>query len=93
MNMNKEQVELAVNTGLELLGPKSEIAIPVKLNDGVFLLKQLLVGIAQGQIGLGSTMEDKPKPAPQVAAAVHKAIEDQSPAPIDEAPDQELPND
>lgn len=56
--MNKEQVQLAVSAGLELLGDKSEVVIPVKLNDGVFLLKQLLMLIAQGQMGLQPTVQE-----------------------------------
>lgn len=50
--MNKQQVEIALAAGLELLGEKSEIAVPVRLNDGVFMLKQLLMAIANGQLGL-----------------------------------------
>ena len=68
--MNKQQVEMAVGSGLELLGEKSEIVIPVKLNDGVFLLKQLLMSIANGTIGLTPTTQqdtppgDPPPPPP-----------------------------
>jgi hypothetical protein len=52
MNLNKQQVELALSAGLELLGDKSEVVVPVKLNDGIFLLKQLMMAIANGQLGL-----------------------------------------
>lgn len=76
--MNKEQVAIAVQAGLELLGPESNTPIPARLNDGVFMLKQLLVGIAQGQIALapGQAATEPPatapKPAP-VPQAVKKA--------------------
>ena len=81
MQMTKETITLAVNTGIELLGPNSDIAIPSKHVDGVFLLKQMLAGIAKGEIGLGGTMGDEPKaPNPEVAKAVAKALEDQPPA-------------
>jgi len=62
--MNKAQVEIAISTGLEILGEKSEITIPVKHNDGVFLLKQLMMAIAQGQLGLTPTTVQAP-PAPE----------------------------
>jgi len=62
--MNKQQVELAVGAGMEILGDKSEIVIPVKLNDGVFLLKQLLRLIASGQMGLQPTVQQEPPIAP-----------------------------
>ena len=60
MMMNKEQVELSVKAGLELLGPESDISIPAKLNDGIFLLKQLLALIAQGQMGLQPVVQQPP---------------------------------
>lgn len=60
MNMNKPQVELALKAGLELLGEESDISVPVKLNDGVFLLKQLLMAIAGGQLGLTPVVAQAP---------------------------------
>lgn len=68
MNLTKEQIGLALQSGLELLGPESEVNIPVKLNDGVFLLKQLLGSIASGQIGLSNAVQqegptDPPNPS------------------------------
>ena len=60
--MNKQQVEMAVGSGLELLGDKSEVAIPARLNDGIFLLKQLLHLIASGQLGLQPTMQNQEPP-------------------------------
>lgn len=63
--MNKEQVEIALGAGLELLGEKSEIVIPVKLNDGVFMLKQLLLAIANGQLGLTPVTQPEPPTAPE----------------------------
>ena len=58
--MNKQQIELAVGTGLELLGDKSELVIPIKHNDGVFLLKQLLIAIGNGTLGLTPTVQTPP---------------------------------
>ena len=58
--MNQQQVELAVGAGLELLSDSSEVSIPAKLNDGVFLLKQLLLAIGQGQIGLTPVVQQDP---------------------------------
>ncbi len=71
--MNKQQVELAVGAGLELLGDKSETAIPAKLNDGIFFLKQLLMLIAQGQLGLTPTVQEpSPTPPKKVGEAIQK---------------------
>jgi hypothetical protein len=81
--MNKEQIAAAVQAGLELLGPESNTPIPARLNDGIFILKQLLVGIAQGQIALapGQASEQpveppaavqKPQPVPTKKAAKKK---------------------
>lgn len=67
MNMNKEQIGMAIKAGLELLGPDSEVAIPAKLNDGVFFLKGLLGGIAQGKISLGDAVQELAPPAPPAA--------------------------
>lgn len=65
--MNKQQIELAVGTGLELLGDKSELIIPVRLNDGVFLLKQLLMAIGNGSLGLTPTVQPPVTPEPPPA--------------------------
>lgn len=62
--MNKQQVETALGAGLELLGDKSELAIPVRLNDGVFMLKQLLMAIANGQLGLTPVNPTPPELTP-----------------------------
>ena len=67
MNLTKEQVGLAVHSGLELLGPNSSIQIPARLNDGVYTLKILLHGIAAGRIALSTAVhEDPPKPIVEV---------------------------
>lgn len=52
MNMNREQVAIAVTTGLTLLGPESKLELPASQLDGIFMLKALLNGIASGQIAL-----------------------------------------
>jgi hypothetical protein len=54
--MDKRQVQTAVGAGLELLGEKSDIEIPVRLTEGVFYLNQLLILIASGKIGLAPTV-------------------------------------
>jgi len=64
MNMNKQQIEIAIGTGLELFGDKSELAIPVRMNDGVFLLKQLLLAIGNGSLGLTPTQQVPPELTP-----------------------------
>lgn len=64
MIMNKEQIALAVRAGLELIGPESDVRIPARLNDGIFLLKQLLAGIAKGQVGLSDMGEGRATEAP-----------------------------
>lgn len=66
--MNKQQVELAVGTGIQLFGNESEIVIPIKHNDGVFLLKQLLNAIATGQLALQPT-------APQLPEGIEPPVE------------------
>ena len=71
MNMSKEQIGMAVQAGLELLGPESEVKIPSKLNDGVFFLKGLLAGIGQGRISLAAAVQKEPNK--EVAKAVKKA--------------------
>lgn len=65
--MNKEQVALAVNSGLELLGPESEVQVPAKLNDGVFFLRQFLTMIGQGRLAIVPATQkegDETPPAP-----------------------------
>lgn len=62
--MNKQQVELAIGTGLQLLGDSSDITIPAKHNDGVFYLKQLLNLIATGQFALAPTQPPAPPEDP-----------------------------
>ncbi len=63
--MNKEQVALAVNAGLELLGPNSDLPIPAKLNDGVFFLRQFLSNVGQGRLAIvPATQKADQPPAP-----------------------------
>ena len=60
--MDKQQVEMAIGAGLELLGDKSDVTIPVRLNDGIFLLKQLLHLIGSGQMALQPAMQNREPP-------------------------------
>lgn len=69
--MNKEQIAAAIQAGLELLGPESNTPVPARLNDGIFILKQLLVGIAQGQIALAPGQNSE-QPDIQPPASVQK---------------------
>ena len=64
---------MAIHAGLELLGPESNVAIPAKLNDGAFLLKQLLNGIAQGKIALAPAMQQEPPAGAPTPDATPKA--------------------
>lgn len=50
--MNAMQLESAVKAGLEVLGPESNVAVPVRYNDGIFWLRAILTGLAQGRLGL-----------------------------------------
>ena len=60
--MNKEQISLAVNAGLELLGPDSQVQVPARLNDGVFFLRQFLGSLAQGRLAITPVMQSEDKP-------------------------------
>lgn len=81
--MNKQQIELAITTGIELLGEKSEISIPMKMNDGVFYLRQLLmlIGSAKVTLGFPEQIAPAPAPAPAVAEAVAAAVAAAPPPP------------
>ena len=59
--MEKGHVQMAIQAGLELLGPESGGSIPTKLNDGIFFLKQLLYNIGQGNYAL-VPMDETKKP-------------------------------
>lgn len=50
--MTRDQVVLAINAGLELLSPDSEINIPAKHLEGAFLLKLLLAGMSRGEVAV-----------------------------------------
>jgi len=69
ISIGKEQAAAAVEAGLELLGPKSGIAVPIHLNEGVFLLKKMLEAIAVGSIGLSPVVQEPPKPSPPKSPA------------------------
>lgn len=69
LSLNREQVALAVKTGLDILGQESDVVVPVKYNDGVFFLKMLLNGIGTGAISLAAggavpSAEGEPPPPP-----------------------------
>ena len=65
ISLGKEQAVAAVDAGLELLGPKSGITVPIHLNEGVFLLRKLLEAIATGTIGLTPVVQEPPKSPPK----------------------------
>lgn len=50
--MNQQQVESAIRSGLDVLGPESDVPIPAKHNEGIFFLRLLLTMIAQGKLGI-----------------------------------------
>ncbi len=61
MNLTNEVLEKAVRAGLDLLGPESDIAIPAKMNDGIFMLRQILGKIAAGEIMLVPSTTKEPQ--------------------------------
>ena len=48
--MNKEQIELGLRTGLDLLGPESDVKFAMRQVDGVVMLRQFLIGVLQGHL-------------------------------------------
>lgn len=68
--MNRQEVETAVSTGLELLSNKSEVVIPIRLNDGVFYLKRLLRLIAAGEMALLPAVQSEPDEKPEEGSNV-----------------------
>ena len=58
--ISREQIALGVKTGLDLLGPESEISVPVKMLDGCSLLKLLLTGISRGEIAISAVEQERP---------------------------------
>lgn len=68
MNLDKNHVAMAVQAGLELLSPESEVRIPTRLNDGVFFLKGLLGALAQGHLALTSPRPEQAEPLPEIEA-------------------------
>lgn len=57
--MNRQQIALAIQAGMELLSDKSDIAIPARLLDGASLLKLLLRGIAQGEVSIAPVLQQE----------------------------------
>jgi hypothetical protein len=86
MNLTNEVLEKAVRSGLELLGPESDISIPAKLNDGIFMLRQVLGKLAQGEIMLVPAALNKPR-NPEIAEGVKQALEGETDHPEGESPE------
>ena len=63
MNLTREQVAAAVQSGLEVLGENSEVSIPAKHVVGVYFLKQLLNEIGTGKVALAPVVFEKPDEA------------------------------
>lgn len=64
MNLNKQQLDAAVDHGIRLLSGQVEGA-SVPYSDNVFFLKQLLITLATGQLALVPPMRrEKPPVAP-----------------------------
>lgn len=80
--MNQQQVESAIRSGLDVLGPESDVPIPAKHNEGIFFLRLLLTMIAQGKLGISqvpSAEQDgqmpegaTPSPAPDASRKAAK---------------------
>ena len=69
MNFTKEQVQVALNAGLALMNPESDLLeVFRKHAAGILMLRQLLIGIGQGEIVLSSATvpdpADKKVPTP-----------------------------
>lgn len=79
MNFTKEQVELSLNAGLALTNPESDLLeVFRKHAPGVLMLRQLLIGIGQGEIALSPATAPDPDVPP---AGEGKKIPPAPPAP------------
>lgn len=81
--MNKEQIELGLRTGLELIGPNSDLKLTMKQLDGVVMLRHFLSSIMQGHLHIvvnpNAGLQEQPQapaepvPEPKPKAKAKKA--------------------
>lgn len=58
MNISSEQMTAAINSGLVITDPASEIAVPLKHAGGVLILHQVLLAVAKGELTITQAQED-----------------------------------
>ncbi len=65
MELTREQVNVGIAAGLALTNPEDDkLYVPVKHCAGTLVLRQLLLSLASGKLGLTSTMQEAPTPEP-----------------------------
>jgi len=65
MELTREQVNVGIAAGLALTNPEDDkLYCPMKHCAGALVLRQLLMSLASGQIGLQSTMQQEQPPQP-----------------------------
>ncbi len=63
MELTREQVNVGIAAGLALTNPDDErLYIPMKHCAGALVLRQILLSLAGGQLGLTATMQEGPAP-------------------------------
>ena len=63
MELTREQVNVGIAAGLALTNPEDDkMYIPMKHCAGALVLRQLLMSLASGQLGLTATMQQGPAP-------------------------------
>ncbi len=70
MELTREQVNVGIAAGLALTNPEDErLYCPMKHLAGTLVLRQLLMSLASGQIGLTSAMQEGDKTPPATPPA------------------------
>ncbi len=65
MELTREQVNVGIAAGLALTNPEDDkLYVPVKHCAGTLVLRQLLLSLASGKIGLTATMQEGAKKPP-----------------------------
>ncbi len=65
MDLTREQVNVGIAAGLALTNPEDErLYCPMKHLAGTLVLRQLLMSLASGRIGLTATMQEGAKTPP-----------------------------
>lgn len=82
MNFTKQQVELSLNAGLALTNPESDLLeVFRKHAPGILMLRQLLIGIGQGEIALSPATAPDPDVVPPKGEGKKGEGEQTPPAP------------